>query len=56
MILFIDPVTGLECPTCEECGSIRCRPLAGYMAPEHSPDGLFCPNCGEHAVPVPEKP
>jgi hypothetical protein len=45
-----------DAPTCRECGAIRCRPLAGYSAPPHSPDGLFCPNCGEVAERQPEQP
>lgn len=45
------PSVSCDAPTCSECGSVRCRPLAGYVAPPGSPDGLFCPNCGERAVP-----
>lgn len=42
-----------DIPVCEECGCMRVRPLAGYVAPEGSPDGHFCPNCGEQAVRAP---
>lgn len=44
------PTVWTDAPTCQECGSLRVRPLAGYVAPPGSPDGLFCPNCGERAV------
>jgi hypothetical protein len=35
-VIFLDPATGLECPTCPECGSIMVT----------RPSGPRCNNCG----------